>query len=201
MGQDKAHLKLDGRPLISIVIERLRQVCSDAVIVTSDAEQFHQMTLTPIIRDIFPNVGVLGGLHAGLTAASCELALVVACDMPYLMPDLLTAFADWASGFDVVVLRQGEYVEPLHAAYRKTCLPAIEHAIRTGKRRVISFFPEDPFQLDELAQENNVTAIVDCGVAPGMSNIILGYHNSQMNVNKFECYVGGLPEKREWPWE
>ncbi len=81
-------------------------------------------------------------------------------------------------------------------------LEMLENVIRAGKNIVdVSFFPEDPFQLDELAKENNVTAIVDCGVAPGMSNIILGYHNAQMNVNKFECYVGGLPENREWPWE
>jgi len=81
-------------------------------------------------------------------------------------------------------------------------LEILRNVIRAGKNIVdISFFPEDPFQLDELAKENNVTAIVDCGVAPGLSNIILGYHNAQMNVNKFECYVGGLPENREWPWE
>jgi saccharopine dehydrogenase-like NADP-dependent oxidoreductase len=81
-------------------------------------------------------------------------------------------------------------------------LEMLGNVIRAGKNIVdISFFPEDPFQLDELAKENNVTAIVDCGVAPGMSNIILGYHNNRMNVNKFECYVGGLPEKRDWPWE
>lgn len=81
-------------------------------------------------------------------------------------------------------------------------LEILRNVIRAGKNIVdISFFPEDPFQLDELAKENNVTAIVDCGVAPGMSNIILGYHNAQMNVNNFECYVGGLPDNREWPWE
>ncbi|MCJ7739276.1 MAG: NTP transferase domain-containing protein, partial [Anaerolineae bacterium] len=70
MGQDKALLKLDGRPLISIVIERLRYVCSDVMIVASDAEQYNQMTTIPVVQDIFPNVGVLGGLHAGLAAAS-----------------------------------------------------------------------------------------------------------------------------------
>jgi len=81
-------------------------------------------------------------------------------------------------------------------------LETLRNVIRAGKNIVdISYFSEDPFQLDELAKENNVTAIVDCGVAPGMSNIILGYHNSQMDVNKFECYVGGLPENRGWPWE
>ena len=65
----------------------------------------------------------------------------------------------------------------------------------------ISFFENDPFELDELAKKNNVTAIVDCGVAPGMSNMILGFHNSQMEVSSFECFVGGLPEVRFWPYE
>ncbi len=65
----------------------------------------------------------------------------------------------------------------------------------------ISFFPEDPFSLDEPARENGVTVITDCGVAPGMSNIILGHHNSTMVVDSYECYVGGLPSVREWPWE
>jgi lysine 6-dehydrogenase len=65
----------------------------------------------------------------------------------------------------------------------------------------ISFFPEDPFPLDSLARENNITLITDCGVAPGMGNIILAHHNGTMAVDSFECYVGGLPVVREWPWE
>jgi len=65
----------------------------------------------------------------------------------------------------------------------------------------ISFFREDPFELDELAKKHNVTAIVDAGVAPGMGNVILGYHNKQMQINSYKCYGGGLPFKREWPYE
>lgn len=65
----------------------------------------------------------------------------------------------------------------------------------------ISFFPEDPMQLDELAKKNGVTVVTDCGVAPGMGNIILGYHNKQMKVESYECLVGGLPVVREWPYE
>lgn len=65
----------------------------------------------------------------------------------------------------------------------------------------ISFFPEDPFQLDELAKKKNVTVVTDCGVAPGMGNIILGYHNKRMKINSYECLVGGLPLVREWPYE
>ena len=65
----------------------------------------------------------------------------------------------------------------------------------------ISFFPEDPFGLDNLAKEKGVIAVMDCGVAPGMGNVILGYHNNNMVVEDYECLVGGLPEKREWPYE
>jgi lysine 6-dehydrogenase len=65
----------------------------------------------------------------------------------------------------------------------------------------ISFFPEDALQLDALAKQKNATAIVDCGVAPGMSNLILGFYNSKMNIDSFECMVGGLPKKRIKPFE
>jgi saccharopine dehydrogenase-like NADP-dependent oxidoreductase len=73
--------------------------------------------------------------------------------------------------------------------------------IEAGKDVVdISFFPEDALALDKLAKEKNVTAIVDCGVAPGMGNIILGYHNETMKVTDFECLVGGLPKVKKWPF-
>lgn len=78
----------------------------------------------------------------------------------------------------------------------------VRTAIAAGKNMVdISFFPEDPFELDELARQHRVTVVTDCGVAPGMGNIILGYHNQRMQIERYECLVGGLPEVREWPLE
>ncbi|MFZ1785341.1 MAG: saccharopine dehydrogenase C-terminal domain-containing protein [Ferruginibacter sp.] len=76
-------------------------------------------------------------------------------------------------------------------------------AIINAKKNVvdISFFPENALDLHELAKEKNVTAIVDCGVAPGMSNLILGYHNERMKITNFECQVGGLPKKRVFPFQ
>ena len=74
--------------------------------------------------------------------------------------------------------------------------------IEAGKNMVdISFMPEDFFQLDGLAKKHKVCIVADCGVAPGMGNIILGHHNKQMHVKKYECLVGGLPVIREWPYE
>ncbi|HKL07635.1 MAG TPA: saccharopine dehydrogenase C-terminal domain-containing protein [Bacteroidales bacterium] len=65
----------------------------------------------------------------------------------------------------------------------------------------ISFLPENVLSLDSMAKENNVTVIMDCGVAPGMPNIIAGYHHEQMTIESFEYMVGGLPKVRSFPFE
>lgn len=64
----------------------------------------------------------------------------------------------------------------------------------------ISFFPENALELNTLAVQNNITAIVDCGVAPGMGNIILGRYNELLKISSFECLVGGLPKIKKWPF-
>ena len=75
-------------------------------------------------------------------------------------------------------------------------------SIIEAKKNVIdiSFFSENSLELDALAKEMQVTAIVDCGVAPGMDNIILGHYNELMKLTDFECLVGGLPKEKKWPF-
>jgi len=78
----------------------------------------------------------------------------------------------------------------------------LREVIAAGRDIVdISFFPEDALALDQAARAAGVTAVVDCGVAPGMSNMILGYHAARMSVERFACYVGGLPVRRDFPFE
>ncbi|MHA1667593.1 MAG: saccharopine dehydrogenase family protein [Candidatus Heimdallarchaeaceae archaeon] len=101
--------------------------------------------------------------------------------------------ADLVEGYDLVI---GALPGFLGFQTLKTVIESKKNVID------ISFFEEDPFQLDELAKQNGVTAIVDCGVAPGLSNIILGHTYSILDkTNEFLCYVGGLPKIREWPFE
>jgi lysine 6-dehydrogenase len=77
----------------------------------------------------------------------------------------------------------------------------LRHIIESKMNVVdISFFPENSLELDTLAKQHNVTAIVDCGVAPGMDNVILGYYNEKMKLTDFECLVGGLPKVKKWPF-
>lgn len=116
-------------------------------------------------------------------------------------PSIQTAAADlsifdeyenWFSPFDLVVT-----AVPGFMGYK-----TLEAVINAGKNVVdISFFPEDALELDNLAKEKNVTAITDCGVAPGVSNFIIGRYNEEMTITSFECYVGGLPKERKPPFQ
>ena len=77
----------------------------------------------------------------------------------------------------------------------------LETLIHAGKDVVdIAFFPEDALQLDQLAKEKGVTVIMDCGVAPGVDNLVLGHWDNKMKIHTFECLVGGLPKVRKWPF-
>lgn len=101
-------------------------------------------------------------------------------------------YNNWLSPFDIVVT-----AVPGFMGYK-----TLEAVIQAGKNVVdISFFPEDALQLDKLAKENGVTAITDCGVAPGMSNFIIGRYNAAMKIKAIECYVGGLPKERKPPFQ
>jgi saccharopine dehydrogenase-like NADP-dependent oxidoreductase len=79
----------------------------------------------------------------------------------------------------------------------------LEAIIKAGRNVVdIAFFAEDPFALDGLAREMEVTAVMDCGVFPGMGSALIGRTARRLDsVASVLVYVGGLPELRQWPWE
>jgi lysine 6-dehydrogenase len=89
----------------------------------------------------------------------------------------------------------------IHAGPSVLGFQTLKYIIEAGMNVVdIAFTPENVMELNALAQEHNVTAIVDCGVAPGMDNIILGYYNEILKLTHFECLVGGVPKVRKWPF-
>jgi saccharopine dehydrogenase-like NADP-dependent oxidoreductase len=101
-------------------------------------------------------------------------------------------FQSWLNPFDIVVTAVPGFMG----------FGVLRSVINCGKNIAdISFFPEDVLQLDNLAKEKNVTVITDMGVAPGMSNLILGRYNEEFTVTNFACYVGGLPKTRKKPFE
>ena len=141
MGRDKALITFEGKPIIAHVIDTLREL-SDDVLVVSNRSEVYASFGARVVPDADPPSGPLGGISVGLAAAQHDLAIVVACDMPFLNTQLLRSLVERAVNVDAVVPLTGDRFEPLHAVYRRACLAAIERHLADGDRRVISFFDE-----------------------------------------------------------
>jgi molybdopterin-guanine dinucleotide biosynthesis protein A len=139
MGRNKALLELDGQTLISRVLERLALLCDELIVAANDVALYADLPAR-VVPDLIPGRGVLGGIHAGLSAASNERAVVVACDMPLLNLRLLRYMAVVSPGYDVVVPRVGGFYEPLHAVYSVRCVEPIAQLIAQGPRRVVDLY-------------------------------------------------------------
>jgi molybdopterin-guanine dinucleotide biosynthesis protein A len=140
MGRDKALIRLAGRPLIEHVLERVAPL-GDEVLVTTNSPDDYAFLGLRLVEDERPGGGALAGLQTALRAARHDVVLVLACDLPFVCVPLLEHMLRLASQADAVIPRwRGEF-EPLHAVYRRTCLPAVDLALTEGRRRMISFLP------------------------------------------------------------
>jgi molybdopterin-guanine dinucleotide biosynthesis protein A len=145
MGRDKALIDYHGRPLLAHVIDTLRQLSDDVIVVSNRSDSYGPIVQPPgarLVPDYEPPSGPLGGLAVGLAAMKHDLAVVVACDMPLLNLDLLRYLIERAGHVDAVVPLTGDQYEPLHAVYRRTCLAPIQRRLANDQRRVSSFFDE-----------------------------------------------------------
>ncbi|MGA9799427.1 MAG: molybdenum cofactor guanylyltransferase [Terriglobales bacterium] len=141
MGQDKAFLELGGRTLLAQALEKVRAVTANTWIVGSAAKF---AGFGPVVEDVFPACGPLGGIQAALTATSTDLNLVTAVDMPFLQLDFLNYLIARAraSNAVVVVPRAGGGLQPLCAIYRKKFVEVAQRSLRAGNNKVGSLFAE-----------------------------------------------------------
>lgn len=135
---------INRRTLIEQVITQVRLLDDVAsVVVVSERNYSHIAHYPSLImkRDIYPGKGPLGGIYTGLKVSEYFYNLVVACDMPFLNQDLLKYLVEEAAnGFDLVVPRMGELIEPLHAVYSKDCLHHIDRMLDEGDLSVRGLF-------------------------------------------------------------
>jgi len=140
-GRPKALMELGGRRIIDRVVEVLRGVTHDVLLVTNTPELYATLGL-PMVPDVFPDHGSLGGIYSGLKAAPGDAAFTVACDMPFLMPEVARLVIDRAGLADVVVPKIAEQFETLHACYAKACLRPMESRLREGRLKIVGFFED-----------------------------------------------------------
>ena len=152
MGQNKALLPLGEDSLIAHVIRRMRRVTDELLLITNAPAEYTHLGL-PMHSDIIPDAGALGGIYTGLTYASHDVAVCVACDSPFLQPKLLSYLISILGEYDAVMPytesrnRDIEVTNPSHstdqmtlqtlcAVYAKRCLPVIEQMLNEPDLRV-----------------------------------------------------------------
>lgn len=140
-GRPKALLELGGHRIIERVVGAVGPVVDHLLLVTNTPELYAFLGL-PMVPDVYPDHGSLGGIYSGLAAAPGDSAFTVACDMPFLHPDVARLVVERAGRGDVVIPRVGEQLETLHAAYAKSCLSPIEARLRSGRLKIVGFFDQ-----------------------------------------------------------
>ena len=152
MGFDKQRVELNGTWLMGVILEQLRTIFGEIVVVTTDPGLYHNEQAVVAVRDEIPGHGPLGGLHAGLKQIGCEYAYLIACDMP----NIDAAFVEFLYSQvgdgrpDACVARYGDWYEPFHALYAARIVDRLEAFLSGGGRKIIPFLSEiDCRYLDE----------------------------------------------------
>ncbi len=139
LGRYKALETINNESLIQRVVSSLSFFNSDIIVVIGKGQHLPQFTSYPrlrVVTDAYDAKGSLVGIYTGLLTSSSRYNFVVACDMPLLNRALIGYMLELSAGFDVVIPRLGEPVEPLHAVYSKSCLAAIEQLLGQGNYKI-----------------------------------------------------------------
>jgi molybdopterin-guanine dinucleotide biosynthesis protein A len=141
MGRDKAFIQIEGIRLLDYVYKKCRKLFSEIIIVTNQPQQFVDYQ-TPVVPDEIPGIGSIGGLYTGLRRASNYYSFCVACDMPFLKPELIARIIEKRSNSDIVIPKTRAGLEPLHALYSKRCIEPLKKYIEKGDLKISNILVE-----------------------------------------------------------
>jgi molybdopterin-guanine dinucleotide biosynthesis protein A len=143
MGRDKATLSLHGRTLLQHALSTLGEITENVSILGSP--QIYGDQGAPVIPDIIPECGPLGGIHAALTHTRAAYNLIIAVDTPFLSANFLRFLASRAveAGAVITTPEIAGYTQPLCAVYSRQFLPIASNALKAGEYKIVPLFPRD----------------------------------------------------------
>ncbi len=139
MGQNKALISINGTPIIDKIHALFKKLFKEVIIVSDQPKLFSNLN-AKIFPDLIPGHGALGGLYTGLFFSSFPFCFSVACDMPFLKEPLIHFLLKDLNGFDIVVPRTEDGLQPLHAVYSRNCLAPIKRIMNAGNCKIIDFY-------------------------------------------------------------
>ena len=155
LGQDKATTEAGGRPLLHWSALAAAEVSDDIVLARRPHQQFPALTGVAWREaiDHRHDRGPLAGLEAALPTIQHDLAVAVACDMPFLQPALLRAVAEACADVEIAMPYLDGVAQPLLAAYRPSIVPHATALLDNGDGRIRALLPLTEHRLlqpDEL---------------------------------------------------
>ncbi len=132
MGRPKAFLPYRGTLLITYMIDLVRQLFSEVLLVTNEPELYEDLEIDTV-KDILPHRGPLGGILSGLLIASHQQSFVIACDMPFIDTNLISEMVKKGHTGDMLVLMHEKGIEPLIGIYSKSCIKTLEESLFAGQ--------------------------------------------------------------------
>jgi molybdopterin-guanine dinucleotide biosynthesis protein A len=138
MGQNKALMSLGGHRLIDRVVHVLRDIFADLLLVTNSPDIYADLEV-PMVSDVFPEKGSLGGIYSAVVHAPALYCFVVACDMPFLQPSVIRYLVEQMVDNDVVIPDVHGEMQPLHAIYSKACLAPMRQRLDANRLKIIGF--------------------------------------------------------------
>ena len=141
MGKDKSFVQINGRPMIEVIIEKVANLGDELIIITNKPAEYAHLHVT-MFSDVYPEHGSLGGIYTAVYHAKYPYVLTVACDMPWLNPQLLQYMIGLKETADVIVPRWQNFSEPLHAIYNKNCLTPIQQKLEAKQLKITKFYSD-----------------------------------------------------------
>ena len=139
MKTDKAFVDIGGKRLIERVLDELIPLFPRIFINSNTSEGYEELGF-PVIADIFPNKGALGGIYSALVRSDSKYVFCVACDMPSLNGELIQFMQRQVEGCDVLVPQAPDGLHPLHAIYSKRCCQVIRELLLMDKLKISELF-------------------------------------------------------------
>ncbi|MCC2643342.1 MAG: putative Molybdopterin-guanine dinucleotide biosynthesis protein [Nitrospira sp.] len=147
MGRDKRFLKMSGNSIFDRTLHILRETFAETIVVLAEPVDSLNVHGCRVVYDLVSNAGSLGGLYTGLMASSQARIFAVACDMPFLNPDVIRLMVSFDVKADVVVAKLERRFQPMHALYSRRCAPFCRAMVDRHDLKIQKLFSIDVLQV------------------------------------------------------
>jgi len=156
MGEDKRYLVVGEQTLLERGLAVLRSIFQEVLVVIAQ-DSLPLNVDARVVRDLVPDCGSLGGLYTGFTQATTPYIFVIACDMPFLDPAVITQFTSRRASADIVMAKLAARLHPMHALYGKGCLPVVDQMIQARQLKIQGMVSHSSLRVQYVTEADLLT--------------------------------------------